>query len=105
MATMSLSALRRHKHSRLQSILQVLVLLTFAFGVIAHAGHQHELNSERTHVACACVVFGSMAGAPAHPPFSLDTQRLTLAVATPTTEVHDRSVETVAQPRAPPYSR
>jgi hypothetical protein len=101
----SLSALR-HKHSRLQGVLQVLVLLTFAFGVIAHASHRHEFSNERTHVACAsCVAFGGLAGAPVHPPFSLDTQRLSVAAATPTSEVHDRSVETVAQPRAPPYTR
>jgi hypothetical protein len=103
---MSLSAPRRHRSSRLQRTLQVLVLMTFAIGVVAHASHRHEFGNERTHVGCAsCVAFGSMADAPAHPRFSFDTQRLTVADATAVAEVHDRTVETVAQPRAPPYSR
>jgi hypothetical protein len=95
---------RKYRPSRLQRYLQVAVLLVFAFGVVAHASHRHELNYERTHVACAsCVAFGSLADAPAHPPFVADSQRPTLPVTTSHAGIQPR-VETVAQPRAPPYS-
>jgi hypothetical protein len=95
---------RRPQPSRLQRCLQVTVLLVFAFGVVAHASHRHELNHDRTHVACAsCVAFGSLADAPAHPPFVAETQRISLLIAAITAGIQCRVVETVAQPRAPPY--
>ena len=97
---------KRLQPTRLQRSLQVLVLLVFALGVVAHASHRHELGNDRAHVACAsCVAFGSLADAPAHPPFAADTQHLTVLVAAITTGLQGRVVETVAQPRAPPSLR
>jgi hypothetical protein len=97
---MSISRLRHA--SFLSTLLRVLVLC-FALGTVAHAGHTHELNSStETHFQCDyCTSFGGLIDAPVMPDVVTHHALATPCIAT----VSRSSVANVIglpQARAPP---
>ncbi len=97
---MSLESLRQQ--SWLRTALAAL-LLCFALGTIAHAGHQHEQNSARTHVVCDyCTSFGALVDAPLQTAVVVTVQFVTDLVAFPNTGFIAARPVSVAQARAPP---
>ena len=95
---MSLQSLRNR--SWLHTALAVLVLC-FALGSIATAGHRHEQND----VVCKyCTAFGSMADASPPEVVAVAAQLVAEVVAAPRTGFIATRSASVAQARAPPVS-
>lgn len=89
--------------SRWPRYAHVLLVVAFAISVVMHAGHSHDQNQARSHIACGyCATFGGLADVPAHKPFVLGIQRSTILVLSDPAGLPCIPVETVAQPRAPP---
>ncbi len=97
---MSLHSLR--KQSWLRTAIAVLVLC-FALGSIAHAGHSHEQKNTGVHVVCDyCVSFSGLIDAPLPTALVDAAQFITVTLAIPATGfIATRPVGT-AQARAPP---
>ncbi|MGE0114149.1 MAG: DUF2946 family protein [Steroidobacteraceae bacterium] len=98
---MSLSRLRQAPW--LCIALQVLVLC-FALGTLAHAGHTHELGSSstETHYNCDyCTSFGGLIDAPTVPAVVIHKTTTTTSVVAPNRLVVARLIG-LPQARAPP---
>jgi hypothetical protein len=97
---MSLQSLRQW--SWLRTAIAVLVLC-FALGTIAHAGHHHVENNAHTHEACNyCVSFGALVDSPSTALVVGAAQPVTQLVSVPDTGVIATRTAGVAQARAPP---
>jgi uncharacterized membrane protein SirB2 len=98
--SMSLESLRQQ--SWLRTAIAVLVLC-FALGTIAHAGHQHEQNNARTHLVCDyCTSFGTLVDAPLQTVVADTVQLLAGVVTFPIVGFIATRPVGVAQARAPP---
>jgi hypothetical protein len=98
---MSLQSLRQQ--SWLRTAFAALVLC-FALGTIAHAGHSHEQNSARVHVVCDyCVSFSSLIDAPLQTAVTDTIELIAATLTVPTTGFIATRTVSVAQARAPPF--
>ncbi len=90
----------------LSSVIRLLVLC-FALGTLAHAGHTHELDKNSTHASTHyqcdyCTSFGGLIDPPAQQVSLLPPSIPQLIVIADAPQVLARP-HSVAQPRAPPF--
>lgn len=95
--------LHRLRHTPwLGTVLRVLVLC-FALGTLAHAGHTHAPSqADETHYNCdLCTSFGGVIDAPVQHSVALHAATVTDIIAPPSRPIATRPVG-IAQARAPP---
>lgn len=81
-----------------------VLVLCFALGTLAHAGHTHEFTQAgETHYNCdLCTSFGGVIDAPVQHTVAAPTSTVTAIIAAPRRHIATRPVG-VAQARAPPF--
>jgi hypothetical protein len=92
------------KASWLSTVLRVLVLC-FALGTLAHAGHTHELSTASdSHYNCDyCTAFGGLIDTPVTPDASPLEPVISETLRLPDQPAIITRAVSVAQARAPPY--